>query len=481
MSDDFTTKITIGAVNTAVGSATVAPALATDYNGFSCSISMTKNDEYVKDISKLVLSAPAAGAGGATSINMKETLVHKMWVIQGKPTAAVDVTQEHVNQFVEHARVMVAQMTILKISDASGIAICLRNSDSVPNTTVPNVARKERAVTEIVAIIIDDFEEKAKVSCVGRRCLQAAEANAIHREQNGDHSWYTQNTMIARSPTGKACTIAGAEIEDFKRFMVIWGHDIWHFLENSTLANIALAIAGGGMALVNAPGLHYDGEDINGRALKEIFYVGEAARGRYPAGILGKAAIIITCQMATGMLSHIMGKVLVKGAHDVAPMIEKVRLAVAASTFTHEQLIALDAALSNVVALTYGYCTEAEIVGEDEYLAFSNHAKRNPGMITVGRGLAKNVMAAIAHKGAVEGGIEASVATIATAFSAIATAVPKGATDPLVDGAKDIDTTKINAETGEDMSSKLMNAMIDGSLGGAVAAKSSAAPGASAP
>lgn len=457
------TILTLAAVTAAATRAVAAANIAEGYNGFVCTVNIAKPSDHVEDIARIVLSAPVAGAAAGVEVDLLATLVYKLWVIQGKPAAATPITQDHINKFAPEAHLMLAKMTIYKLASLAGIAVDIRLSDVAIRNAVPAVAAKTRAVNEMVTIMVTSGEEKARIATAGRRSLQCLLCNAIHREQNEGHNWFTDEAAKARSPTGKALTVAGAEIDALRVFMAARGHDEFHHLEDRPLEHIATAIAGSGAATLPDIDIDYAGNNVRGSPLRAVFYIGEAAIGRFPAGILGKAAIMICCQMTNGMINHIMAKVLVGGAGGLTTVVNTVSRAIAAATFTHAQLLAIDASLADIVALTYGYCTEAGLIAEDDYPAYQNHAKRAVGAVASGKALAQSVMAAIPNKAAVEGGIIANLGTIATAFNAVAALSIGGAA--IAPGVPVIDTTAITAETGEDQSSKLINAMLEGRLG----------------
>jgi phage gp16-like protein len=84
----------------------------------------------------------------------------------------------------------------------------------------------------------------AKLASDSRFVLLCLLANAIHRKQVNGHNWITEDTSRNNTPAKKATSIAAAESGAFAEFMARYGHDLWHFLNDSSLYSAADHLTG---------------------------------------------------------------------------------------------------------------------------------------------------------------------------------------------------------------------------------------------
>lgn len=236
-------------------------------------------------------------------------------------------------------------------------------------------------------------------------------ANAIHREQHGDHSWFTHEMNNRRSPTSKCLTIAGADHDKFKDYMTLYGHDGNHHLTFASISRMAKVLTGE-ESLVIAAGTNIGGEDLSGKEIATWLDLGEAVKGRFPAGVLGKAALIIGLELVDAMIVNLSSRVKITGAAPISHNSSMLAARMKSTNLTHAQIIKVGSTLGPLISLVYGFCTSAKVVDEEDYKAFANHAKRYPAKVAVGASLAKTLSRTAPHREAITGSVIASLASI---------------------------------------------------------------------
>jgi hypothetical protein len=440
------TSITLDDLKAALASGKPAPPIASDWNGSLGTVDLAKPTDYTGDQGKIVVSNGAFDLG--------ETLMYHMWVIQGKPDAAADATQDHITRFTGIAREMIARYRVYAIFHHAGSGPVFRASDTLSKSPVPSAALKTKEVQELANILTTTGAYEEAIAAAGQMVLYSIVANAIHREQNDGHSWFSDEMNNPRSPTAKTIGVAGRLKTTFADYMAKRGHDGNHHLTDDTLAAYAKVLTGEDalMTVVSSSAKMYNGVDIRGMPVAKIFDLGESVKGRYPAGKLGKAAIVIGLGMFKAMVSHLCNRVKIDGVSGLADNATNLSEKVSKNTYPHAVLLAVGQSMGPAFALTYGFLTKAGVLGPEQYRAFANHAKRYPAELASGESMAIALKRTAVHKEAIAGSIIGALAAIARALeNAAATkvvAIAGAAAVPIMTDIVKVDTSAITAEVG---------------------------------
>jgi hypothetical protein len=427
--------------------ATEAPAVAADWNGTLGKVDLAKPSDYTGDFGKLITVRD--------NLSLADTLEYYMWLCQDKPKVDTPVTQDHLDRFIPFAREIIARYRIYKIFHHAGKAPTFRKSDTLDVGFCPVVAKKNREVREIVAMLTTEGAMEDEIAKVGRNILYSFPANGIHREQHDLHNWFTEEMKNPRSPTSKALGVAGRNKEEFRVFMEGRGHDGNHHLPDEMLDAYSKVICQVDTDLEIPAGtsIMYGGRDIAGMKVYKIFDLGESVKGRYPAGILGKAAIIIGLSMFQAMISHLATRVKIVGIKPILINVTRLTERVKDASFPHKVLLRLGTTLGPQFAVTYGFLLHSNILEEEDYKAFSNHASRYPAEMASGKSLASALKRAAPHREAITGAIVTALTSMAeslTTAAAIDTGAGGGAAvAPVLTNLEKVKLDDIVAEVGK--------------------------------
>jgi hypothetical protein len=436
-------SLTLDQVNNAIN-AGVTGHIDGGWNGSVGNVNLAKPRDYTGDFGKICATQ--------NNFNMPETLCYLLWVIQGKPARAVALTQEHINTAVPHYRRMIARYRIYKIFKDAGVDFVYRQSDLIGTDYTGAAAKPGNATRELYTLLTAEGVMEEKLAEQGRMVLLSLVANAIHREQHADHSWFTDEMKNPRSPTTKILTIAGADKDKFKTYMEECGHDGNHHLDFVTISTLAKVLARTATRVMpDVADYMVGGDNLKGKELGAYFDLGEANKERFPAGILGKAALLVAVQMIEAMITNLASRVKMEGIAGITVNAARLGDRISSTALVHKVILELGRCLGPLISLVYGFCTKARILDENEYKAFENHAKRYPAKLAVGRSLATSLARTTPHQEAITGAVISALSSINEGLmAAAATKVDVGgrAVDLLANKVP-VDTARIKAEVGK--------------------------------
>jgi len=458
-------SLTLANLNAAITGGVVAANAPIGYNGNLGTISLHKPTDYVGIYGKIVLNA------GATVLDVAATIKYIVWIAQGMPDAQTPLTEEHMNAIVPRVVKLIARMKLYTLLSYANIAIDYRMSDTATIEAAGTGYVTDRTVNEMYHLLTESNEAQAKIAEQAHLIILSFFANAIHRKQNDEHSWFTDDTARRGTNTNRCCDVAGAS----KRAFVTWmasdaqGHDSNHHMVSACLYRVCDILSG--VTLVNfraggAAPVNYEGQDVGGMAVHSVVVVGEAATDRWPTGQLGKAGMIVGIDMTVAMITNICMRLKVSGVDLVTANGAALSNAIKDSQLERSVLTSLNSTLQSIISISKGYVVEAGIYEEDTHKAFDSHAGRLSGKVANGVSLAQAVAAATPHSEAVAGAVKTMVSDVVVAFSAAA-AIATGTGNRLVPAAdvNDIDLTAVTVEVGVSNSDAMMKAMMSGGLG----------------
>jgi hypothetical protein len=393
-----------------IAHANASAAFPTPYNGTLGAVDMSKPVDYVEDMGKVVLRA--------ANYDLKATMKYLIWVVQGKPALAdaPALTQDDIDKLHVPFLQAIARERIYTVMNKAQVLPTFRSSDTVTLDATANYYQNDRAMNEIYALYTGTAEKDSAVATEGQFMLLSIVANAIHREQNKGHNWFTDKTDQKGTLTFKACAVAGIDTAKFMAWMKLHGHDVNHHLPDSKLNDMALALtgkeeatarsrvpaAGAGANAAAGPGDMYAGQDIRGCTVYEIFNLDEAACDRYPPSELGKSALIVGLDHTGSMVTAICAKVLVAGADTISGNLEALANHLRANDVGRNSLRSLETSFGKVMSFAHGFHIENDTLVKETFPAYDNHASRYPGDQVDGQALAKVLKSIQAHPKAVE-------------------------------------------------------------------------------
>jgi hypothetical protein len=432
--------ISLAQLTSAINSATPAPDIPEDWNGSAGTVDLSRPTDHTGEYGKVC--APGK------SFNLKQTLEYLLWAVQGKQSVKVELTQEHIDAVAPHFKAMIARYRVYKLFKASGVDVKLRDSDIFNHSNIDSDAVPIRSAKELYTLFTGTQEAEAQIAKVGQMVLFSFVANGIHREQNDGHSWFSKEVANRRSPTAKTLQVAGRLRDELSDYMRVFGHDGNHHLADETLDKIAKVLCRVDMSHTVDSDVDYAGSNRKGESLHEIFSLGNAVEGRYPAGILGKASLIVGLDMYKAMIVNICTRVKVTGeqgiTHNATQLADRIR----SMDLPHTSLIALGQKLGPTFGVIHGFLSEAKVINEDEFLAFKNVASRYPAEQASGRSLATTLKRVSPHREALAGAIVSTLTAMSQSLvSAAAVSTGTGDLAVLTDTTI-VDVTAIKAEIG---------------------------------
>jgi len=437
------------ALATHTAARTLGDAAPSDWNGDIGNVDLAKPVDYTTDWGKLIKTAK-----GAAHFSLRATIIYYIWLAQDKPLVTTGndlppITTEQITKVVPYVRLLIARYRVYRLVAATNMAFTYREADMLATTTVPTTSRHVDAASYLYQTLIVAGEMENLIADSGRMVMMQIVANAIHREQNEGHEWFTTDMGNASSPTAKALGVAGRDKARFKTHMATHGHDNGHHLSSITLDTVARLLCASTSATF-PNGIRYMGVDLRAQEFSTVVDLGSAARHRYPAGVLGKSAMITGLAFAEAMIVHISSKALLVGHGPIAANLSAVLSAVRTANYSHDKVLEISNKLGPVLAFVYGFCEKAGIVEESSCLALANHAKRHLAEMASGASLASTFAKAIPHQQAVQGAIVAALVNLSGTVAAAADIDVGTAASPLAvaTGMVTVTSAQINVTVG---------------------------------
>lgn len=333
-----------------IDSGVAAPAEGrTGYNGHIACVDLSKPVDTISEKYKIVT---CTGGG----LDHFRCVAFAIFCEQGCPSKATKITAEHLQNVMPRLGHIMAIHTILVTLHAAGVNVTYRTSDCLTTAQFESIDGHEAlldASLRLIEALRNDEGFLAKQLSESKFVLLCAIANAIHREQCEGHNWYTNNGRIKGTTTSRTLAVAGEHAQEFSNFMSIHGHDLWHFASDKSLYGMAGVMCGYKSAVI-ARNFTYNGTEVKGWTIQEVFAIGDAATDRFPPGIMGKGSMMVGLGMLGSMLTAISMKVVVDGIGKLLNAIEELKIEVA-SINDRSELLNKKNELSKVCVIAYGF------------------------------------------------------------------------------------------------------------------------------
>eukprot|EP01083_Nonionella_stella_P001175 3430_1 len=291
-------------------------------------------------------------------------------------------------------------------------------------------------------------------------------ANANHRDLEELHNWYTNNQNIDGTSTCRLLACGGSGIERFKAYMGIFGHDMWHYMSDSTLRRCAHMLAGGvcervdtpdadggevadefhnmegdsdtevyGEYVTDATGMKYRpngpvvlenfrvGETLYRRiTIDEVIDVGQAAKDRFPGNMVGISGLITGVQAITSMITSVASVVSITQVDNMIGNYNLLLSKITAPGMNRTALLELKDALQSIISFAYGYCQESPELRDHtgKYSSLASYANRASDQLAFGSIFARRIRELTTDPNAVEGLIRSALASVSNAVVAAA-------------------------------------------------------------
>ena len=351
--------------------ATGAENIYMSHNGTMGTIDLAKPVDHVGERGKVVITNTVytADLNGA----------YQLWRICGSPDAFAMPTASQLDEWWPVYSAVYCRALLY------GVAYYVGYLDTDRTTFVPTIPLQFRATDQFPADGIKDrklwvrFVRKFHGKIVGNEAtkhrlaesgpdlLLSIVANAIHREQNSGHNWFTEKARDKRSVTGKTLPVAGASVDLFSNYMMTHGHDGNHHLSHESLAALASALCGAGVFVISRDSVQYAGREVRGLTFREVFIVPESASDRYPPSVLGKAALIVGLDMMLAMFNDLTTKAKIPNIGILTGPIAAMATTVRTAAVDRERCRQIEASLGGTMAICYGYVTDRRLMEADAF------------------------------------------------------------------------------------------------------------------
>jgi hypothetical protein len=259
-----------------------------------------------------------------------------MWCQNGKPQAAVNITQAQFEAFLPRLSDVIAKyQTLSTMARSQRVGALPAGGGQRPLN--PFVIRF-RASDILTADQYNDLEAAnaglASYGEFGQKFVAMAEANPesmerfvknstmythlivynyLHRHYVTDHNCLTDDLRKPNTTSARLLKCYGALKDGAADWMERRGHDLFHSLTDETMTHLALALVtpatDEGGALINANVVVNRVTSTGNLSMKDAYRLSEAACDRCPAGNIGLGAMMVGLDCVAAMIGHLGMKV----------------------------------------------------------------------------------------------------------------------------------------------------------------------------
>jgi len=375
-------------------------AIPKDTNGHSTTVAIDDHVNHVDDKNLIVLN----DAGGP---DLEGQIMYEVWMVAGRPVGEgeIKMTQAMLDDSSPRVVVAMARHTLLA---AYGHALIARGGaalktlkaresdvlrtpalDALMDKAKPNVLA---VANQLYKVIERDTASRRAVlntdTTTAKFAVISVCANAQHRHYDARHNWRGNTVAVKNSAAFKAVRLAAADQSAFVKFMAVWGHDLWHWLDDESLLQLGNVIAGAEPSYMTT--WDYLGENVEGKSLPDVLKVTQAVRERMPPGVLGIAAIMTGTKALKAMLTDWSSKVSFSGQAEIFKSLTSITDWVSAPERTVAETRAVRAALADVLVVAYGYCLAIPALRDvfEDYKALEALGAYSAEMLADGKSLA---------------------------------------------------------------------------------------------
>jgi hypothetical protein len=420
-----------------------AIAAPTDVNGTVTSLDLSAAATHVEPENMYVLSA--AGA-----FDLRNTIAHAIWVAQGSPVAPTAVSLNHLDAASDAIGVALIRYEFLQLWSHTdlGADLTLRASDGISaikwNATAGGVNLVATA-DQVWEMYVTDPSARVRMICDPQLSLLAIIMNALHRLKFLGHNHFTEEGKKRGSETYKLLGVAGAARIAFEDSMARIGHDLWHFIPDTQLQQIAGALVGESPAVVDA-GYDYMGSVVpaDGVELHTLLSMPQSATDRYPPGTVGVSALILGLELLVAMVDTIATKASSFNDGGISPAANALKAVIAEEDLERDVVLELRTSLTDVIAFAYGFGAAFNDMTDflEKYKSLTALSERSYLRANRGKLLGKWVKELSADSAGMLASVNTALATIATALTnataTIIAAIPAAVIPAAVAGVVEI-------------------------------------------
>jgi len=389
-------------------------------NGMVTTVDLLKPVDHVDKKNKIVTS-------GLNVFDLRCSIGYALWAAQNFPDTATAVSHDHLAAAMSRIGELYQYHIVLcAVAHANPVIdVSLRATDvlhSAAWTAVNGHHALELMADAIHAMFLDEPDQLTRAMPASDMAILCLIANDIHRDTLDGHNWYTADGRKASTNTGRILAVAGAKKTTFSAYMVDHGHDMWHFLSDKTLHDIASALSNHVVTVFNGAFV-YNGIDVVGKNFSEVFKIGEAAIDRHPAGTMGKGAILVGLQIVRAMIVHISAKVCLTDIGSLLNSIDRLVAWVGDNARNKAEIKKVKAALTASLCAGWGFhkSNPANISQLDNSPALKKFAETNASFVVVGEILYRHLDSIEGDRLAIATTFKAALATLSEGIKSAAT------------------------------------------------------------
>lgn len=442
----------------------VTPARAPEeVNGAGVSLDLNTPTDHVSKVAKFVVN-------DANDISLRHTIAYVLAIANDNPQATdnENLSDDVILSAASWVGANVIRREFHQIFHKLAVSMTFRQTDVIP------VARLDAVLNGNLNYYLDQADRLwghiagsdggiEKITTYRQEAGKAIIANANHRELEENHNWYTNNQNIEGTSTCRLLSCGGSGIDRFRAYMGIYGHDMWHYMDNDTIRKCAHMLAGGVCERVN-PGVDADGDpfhsytDENGNTdldnyghyvrdstgmnyrpngpvylenfrignvqhqkvpIDRVIDIGQAARDRFPGNMVGIAGLITGVQAVISMLSSVSSVVVLDDVDILIANYNELLNKFTSPGMSRSALLGLKDALQGAISFAYGYCSESPELRDQagKYSSLVSYANRSAEAMNRGSIFARRMREIATDPNAVESLIEVTFANMANAIT----------------------------------------------------------------
>jgi hypothetical protein len=393
----------------------------TGLNGNLAIVSVSSVVQTINPINKICLNHTG-------ELNLKDSISYVLYCQndQASHAAQVAITQATVDASIERIGILFTMASLLDLvkRSAGHPTIGVRATDTlttVQSAALANVGPYRIAADKIYSAVIADGSVRQEITQDAKYVTMAVVYNALHRHACDGHNCYTNQLYDKGSPTGKLVSVAGAHKDAFAAFMSTWGHDLWHFVDDKSIYNLAAVICGVTIPAADAAGnivdpdqrrlnagATYQGNAVEGLLIHEVINMSASVTDRFAPSVLGLAAIMTGLEYVVSMINSISVKVKNQKVGEITAAARALAASISASNPDRTALLQLKAILSGMMVTSFAFVrnSPSAAMSLPPHPALSKLASSRIADAQFGRDLCDLIT-----------GLEASSETIATAVS----------------------------------------------------------------
>jgi len=341
-------------------------AIPAGYNGRNVDMDMSTPVTFIDDTARIVLTRSG-------TMDLVASFAHIIYASAGGAAAhvggPVTITQAHLDASRDWICESYCRYQVLGALHESAFPLEFRNSDVVQHdawAATPNTGQATAAAAQVWSVLRGDPAVEIEACSNLYMHWYCIVANAVHRDQNSGHNFYSNKADQKRTNTYRAVKVGALFLDAFVPFMKVFGHDLYHLLSTECIYAAADAIVG--VAIIQIPAaVTVNGYISDGSLpLNEAIGISESASDRWPIGSVGVAAVVVGMREVAAMLDSIAARATIAALSDCKRFTSRLLTVLTDGHINRGVLMSLKRALKSVIAIGVGYAQSVSIGNDPE-------------------------------------------------------------------------------------------------------------------